>query len=417
MTSDLWKPLTVAVLGGGLGGLSAAIAMRRAGHNVSIYERNDYAGEVGASLSCASNGGRWLHDWGVDPYEANPVILKNLIRHDWKSGKITGKYSLGDYQAKFGFPYYNFHRIDIHTVLHKYAVSEDGVGTPCELHVNHKAIKVDYEAGHVEFENGSQCTADLIIAADGIRSLTKPQLGISPKFRHQDSSCIRVLFDTKKVQELGLADFLENEAIEFWGGDDKNKIVLSPCADKRVVSCYCFYAASPEDVKDGWHNEILVQQLLDTVPHLDPRLVELFTTCGYDIKQWRLYVHEPLPFFYKSSANGSRGVALLGDAAHAMMPDQSQGACAAFEDAGALGYIFSEKFHLSVAEGLRVYEQERKPRVTRIQKASLRARENLNERIGWSSGASDIETAQKLTIEEVCGYDMKGHIDDLVAAL
>lgn len=417
MPSLTWKPLEVVILGGGLGGLSAAISMRRAGHEVTIYERYDYAGEVGASLSCASNGGRWLHEWGVDPKEANPVILKNLIKHDWKTGEVTGNYSLGDYKARFGFPYYNFHRVDIHNVLKKYATCEEGEGTPCKLLVNHKAIKVDYETGYVKFENGNERFADLIIAADGIRTLTKPQLGITPQVRNQDSSCIRVLFDTKKVKELGLADFSENEAIEFWGGDDKNKIVLSPCSDKKIVSCYCFYAANPEDVKDGWHNEILTQQLLDSVPGLDPKLIQLFITCGYDIKQWRLYVHEPLPYFYKASSDGTKGVALLGDACHPMMPDQSQGACAAFEDAGALGHIFSRNFNLSVADGLRIYEQERMPRVTKIQQASLRARENLNERIGWSSSATGLQEENKLTIEEVCGYDMKAHIEELVRAL
>lgn len=417
MTANSWKPLDVAVLGGGLGGLAAAIALRRSGHRVKIYERYDFAGEVGASLSCASNGGKWLHEWEIDPFEAKPVILKDLIRHDWKTGEVQNVYSLGDYKEKFGFPYYNFHRVDIHNVLKKYAISKEGKGTPCELIVNHKAVKVDYNTGYVKFENGNEISVDLIIAADGIRSLTKPQLGITPQVRNQDSSCIRVLFDTEKVKNLGLANFSENAAIEFWGGDDKNKIVLSPCSEETVVSCYCFYAANPEDVKDGWHNEILIQKLLDCVPGLDPRLIELFVTCGYDIKQWRLYVHEPLPYFYKASYDGSKGVALLGDACHPMMPDQSQGACAAFEDAGALGYIFSKTFNVTVAQGLDLYEKERKPRVTRIQNASLRAREDLNERIGWSSKAFGLNEENKLTIEEVCGYDMKSHIEGLVNGL
>lgn len=413
MTTDSWKPLDIIVLGGGLGGLSAAIALRRLGHKVKIYERYDYAGEVGASLSCASNGGKWLHDWGIDPWKAKPVILKDLIRRDWKTGEIGGIYSLGDYEAKFGFPYYNFHRIDIHNVLKDAATSEEGAGHPCQLILNHKAVKVDYESGHVEFDNGAEADADLIVAADGIRTLTKPQLGIEPKFTNSTSSCIRVLFDTKKVKELGLKDFSNNEAIEYWGGENRYKIVLSPCSDNEVISCYCFYVATDRDTNGGWHNEISIERLLESVPDLDPELVELFTKCGYDIKQWRLYVHEPLPYFYKSNGDGTKGVCLLGDAAHPMMPDQSQGAVAAFEDAGALGYIFSDKFNFNVEQGLKLYEMERKPRVTKIQAASLRARENLNERIGWSSSAKDLSNENKLTIEEVCGYDMKAHIDEL----
>lgn len=412
MTAHSWKPLDVVVLGGGLGGLSAALALRRQGHKVRIYERYDYVGEVGASLLCASNGGRWLHEWDVDPLKAKPVILKDLIRRNWKTGEIESVYPLGDYKAKFGYPYYNFHRIDIHQVLKEYCISPEGQGEPCELILNHKATTVDYKTGYIEFENGYSTTAELIIAANGIRTTTKEQLGITPVFRNSDSSCIRVLFDTKKVNELGLKDYSNNEAIEYWGGDSKYKIVLSPCSNNEVISCYCFYKAKDSDVKNDWNNDISLEQLLEACPDLDPDLIELFSKVGYDIKQWRLYVHQPLPYFYKANETGDRGVALLGDAAHPMMPDQSQGAVAAFEDSGAIGYIFSNKFNLTIDQGLKIYELARKERVTKIQAASLRARENLNERIGWSSSAKDLK--DKLTIEEVCGYDMKAHIDQLV---
>ncbi len=85
----------------------------------------------------------------------------------------------------------------------------------------------------------------------------------------------------------------------------------------------------------------------------------------------------------------------------------------AFEDAGALGLIYHRDFQsqYSIADGLHLYESLRKPRATRVQEASFRARENLNERIGWSSGA---DQPGKLTIEEVCGYDMRTHLAELV---
>lgn len=66
----------------GSGGLAAAVSLRRAGHAVTIYERYDYAGEVGASISCANNGTKWLFEWGVDVEKAKPVTLRNLIMHD-----------------------------------------------------------------------------------------------------------------------------------------------------------------------------------------------------------------------------------------------------------------------------------------------------------------------------------------------
>lgn len=71
-----------------IGGLAAATSLRKAGHKVTIYERAHYAGEVGASISCAANGTRWLEEWGVNISLGRPVVLKKLILHDWENGDI-----------------------------------------------------------------------------------------------------------------------------------------------------------------------------------------------------------------------------------------------------------------------------------------------------------------------------------------
>ena len=98
---------------------------------------------------------------------------------------------------------------------------------------------------------------------------------------------------------------------------------------------------------------------------------------------------------------------IMGDAAHPMMPDQSQGACQAIEDAGALGIVFSKKhFNGDVRRSLEVYEKVRKPRAMRVQAASARARLNINERIGFSSNTKMpiykvADENSKLTIEEI----------------
>lgn len=416
--TNAWKQLDVAVIGGGLGGLAAGLALRRAGHKVRIYERYDYGGEIGSSISVAANGGKWLHEWGVDVKKAKPVILTKLIRHNWESGEIEGVYPFGDYEKLFGYPYYNVHRKDLHDLLQRVVVSPDGAGTPCELILKHKAVVVDYETGHIKFENGEETSAELIVAADGIRTTTKAQLGITPTFGTSNSCCYHLLMRRADLIANGLTDFSVEKAIEFWGGDDKNKIVLSSCSDGEIISCYCFYAATAADTRDGWHNSATRDELFQVLKkNLDPKIADAFAKVSFDIKQWRLYVHEPLPYFYKTSRKGDVGVCLLGDAAHAMMPDQSQGAVAAFEDAGALGYIFSKEFIEntgvvpSLAGGLKLYESERMPRVTKIQAASLRARENLKERIGWSTDG--VDSPDKLTIEEVCGYEPKTHMDGL----
>lgn len=399
-------PYDIAIVGSGLGGLSAAVALRRAGHNVTIYERYDFGGEVGASLSCASNGSRFLQEWQVDIAKARPVILKDLIRHDWKTGQVSGTYPLGDYRERFGTDYNNFHRIDLHQHLKHVATTEGGKGIPAQLKVWHKAVDLDPIAGKIVFENGVVATHDLVVCADGIRSQMREKLGVFPHFAPSASCCYRCIIHADKLRELGLHEFAENSAIEFWGGDGIDKIVMSACSDHDVVSCYCFYPAEKNDLKeDGWNISTTGENLAATFPELDDRLLTLFRNAE-DIKMWRLYDHDQYPYWVKGKC------CLLGDAAHPMMPDQSQGACMAIEDAGALGILFAPKYaDLDVTEKLRLYELERKPRASRVQDSSRRARLDLTERIGWSS-AND--RPGKLTIEEVCGYDMHAHVAELV---
>ncbi|OJJ86984.1 uncharacterized protein ASPGLDRAFT_64281 [Aspergillus glaucus CBS 516.65] len=384
------------MIGAGLGGLAAAVSLQRQGHAVTIYERYDFAGEVGASLSAASNRSCFLEEWGVDIKGAKPFVLKQLMMHNWSDGKMQSKYLLGDYKSKFGTDYNNFHRIDIHKELLKSAFEAPGEGPKCELKVNFKVT-----------DNGVETSADIIVGADGIWSLTQNQIGITPDFEMSTSCCYQCIIEADKLRSLGLEDYISNEAIEYWGGFRINKIVMSPCSNSEVMSCYCFYPASYNNMhEDGWNTSALPQQLVDTFLDLDLRTKTLMLNAE-DIKMWRLYRHQPYPYWVKGK------VCLLGDATHPMMPDQSQGSCMAFEDAGALGLVFHKNFReeYGALEGLVLYERVRKERATRIQEVSFRAHENLNEQIGWSSST---DRPGKLTIKEVCGYNMRDHLAELV---
>lgn len=101
--TDKWRPLDIAVIGGGIGGQATATSLRRAGHAVTIYEKGDFAGEVGASISCAANGTRWLEEWDVNIELGDPVILRNLISRDWKTGEAINVYDLADYKERWGY--------------------------------------------------------------------------------------------------------------------------------------------------------------------------------------------------------------------------------------------------------------------------------------------------------------------------
>ncbi|KAA8651266.1 hypothetical protein EYZ11_006786 [Aspergillus tanneri] len=409
-TSGHWHQLDVAVVGGGIGGLAAATSLRRAGHKVTIYERADYAGEVGASISCAANGTRWLEEWNVNISLGKSVILQKLIRHDWETGEVQDVYDLSDYKDRWGYVYNMFHRVNMHEMLMDSATGE-GEGVPAKLMLNHSCESVDHETGVITFKNGVTARHDLIIGADGIGSAIRRTLHINPERKQSTSTCYHCVVETSEVRRLGLTDLSPNCAIEFWGGQGINKIVFSPCRNGEIHSFYCFFPTVMSDhAEEGWNHEATHEQLLAPFPTLDPRLLALFRN-SVDIKPWRLFVHQPYPYWQKGRT------CLLGDAAHPMLPDQSQGACQAIEDAAALGLIFGRAYSYTedVREGLKLYEKIRKLRATRVQAASARARENISERIGFSSQKSSkryrVEDENtKLTIEEMNEYDMHEHV-------
>jgi salicylate hydroxylase len=221
------------------------------------------------------------------------------------------------------------------------------------------------------------------------------------------------------IEKLGLMGDATDPAIQFWGGFPKGelsryyKIVMSPCSDGQVVSFYCFMPTEMTNhTQEGFvFAEVPVSDIMAGLySRLDPQCQDLITY-SVDRMPWRLYVHQPYPYWTKGR------VGLLGDAAHPMMPHQSQGAVTAIEDAAALGIIFSNKFDYTsnVQAGLGLYEEIRKPRATRVQAASARATENLNERIGFTSltapEASLAAKEGKLTVNELNEYDMHEHIE------
>lgn len=314
-----WRQLHVGVVGGGIGGMAAAIALRRAGHRVTIYERNDYAGEVGASISCAANGTRWLHEWGVDVDKGDPVVLKSLINRDWKTGEPLTVYSLEDYKQRWGYEYYMFHRQYMHAMLKDTALQDQGQGEPAKLLVNHKvrnnteakAVQyctyvlgtelphhtqchdLDLDTGLVAFTNGHTARHDLLIGADGIGSAVRRLIGLTPDKKPADSSCLHANVRTEDAVRLGLVDYSAHAALEYWGGQEGkwDKIVLSPCNGGKLLSYYCFFPRAAGDYTNhNWGGEDRpVEELLAPYPDLDKHVRD-HLAIGTEIQPWRLWV-------------------------------------------------------------------------------------------------------------------------------
>lgn len=322
-----------------------------------------------------------------------------------------------------------FHRQDMHKMLMDCAMQEEGAGTPVKLIVNHKVCwfntiptvvlangsqqleNLDLEKGIMTFHDGSTAQHEVIIGADGIGSQVRKLIGINVQKRPADSSCLHANVTTAEAVKMGFPDYSKNSAIEYWGGHHSwNKIVLSPCNGGSLLSYYCFFPREKGDYSDQkWDASSTTEELLSPYPDLDKGVYN-HLAIGKEIRPWRLWVHEPYSHWQKGLA------CIMGDAAHPMMPDQSQGACMALEDSAALGLVFSKEFYAgSVQDALKLYEEVRHPRATKVQAASARARENIHERIGFSDNTDNprykVKSEEgKLTITEMNSYDMREDI-------
>ncbi|WP_213576606.1 FAD-dependent monooxygenase [Rhodococcus sp. USK13] len=346
---------TVAIIGAGIGGLTLAIALRRRGIDAQVFEQAPELVAVGAAVALSSNGVRVLEGLGLGErlQEVATVPTGLIIRHG-RSGKPLYQYgNRAEYREDFGSNYYGLHRADLQKVL------IDAWGHD-RVHLGHRLDSLDEigERIRLTFTNGTEVDADFVVGADGAKSIVQQHVNGKSYIRYSGQSGFRGLVPTEKVPNLP-----DPMAIQFWVGP--NGHVLHYAIDGgRTINFLAVIDApaewnSPEWVMpgrtldellgafDGWHPDVL--RMLSAVP-VSPR--------------WGLFVRDTLPRW-------SRGrTVLLGDAAHAMVPHQGQGANQTLEDAAALAHAFEDLASTSPETAFGDYERRRRGHTRAVQQAS-----------------------------------------------
>ena len=137
--------LKIIVVGGGIAGLSAAIALRRAGHEVHVYERSSFANEAGAAIHIPPNASRPLLSWGLDPVRSKFVVVRRSFRADGATLEKFHEMSHEFVPNKYGAPWFFAHRVDLHEELRRLATQATLAGgdgnTPVQIHLNSKAVE------------------------------------------------------------------------------------------------------------------------------------------------------------------------------------------------------------------------------------------------------------------------------------
>ncbi len=352
--------MKVAVIGGGIGGLSAALQLLKAGLDVQVYEQAPRISEIGAGIQISPNASRLLHRLGLKPaMDAVGVRPLAVNQRRWDDARTLQCAPLGpEVETLFGAPYYHFHRADLANLL------ADAL-PPERIHVGHRLVGIEEKGERIvaRFENGAAAEADLLVGADGIHSNVR-RLTFGPE-KPRFTGCVawRGLVPAERIAHLDIEVASHN-----WMGPDAHCVHYWVAAKKLMnVVCVVEHGTWTDeswitrgDVAEvlrryeGWHP--IVRGLIGAFP-------ETFI--------WALHDRAELPHWTKGR------VTLLGDACHPMLPMMAQGAAQSIEDGAALASLL-KAMPDDVPEALLRYEAIRKPRATRLQEASAANRKRFH---------------------------------------
>ncbi|WP_322469616.1 FAD-dependent monooxygenase [Hydrogenophaga sp. SNF1] len=368
------KDISVAVVGAGIGGLTAALALLRAGIDVEVFEQATRFGDVGAGIQMSANGTRCLFDLGLEePLRAVASVPAGKQIRLWSTGQRWTLFDLGERSVeRYGFPYLMLHRADLHAVLVQAvrALKPDAIRLGAQVQDHHERE----ERVWVKAEGAPIAGFDALVGADGIHSHCRARLfgAATPWF----TGCMawRGLASAKD-----LPDHLSAPVGTNWVGPGAH-VITYPVRRGELINVVGVVERgdwtheswnSPGRVEDclrdfrGWHED--VQRLL--------RAIET----PY---QWALLGRDPMPRWSKGRAT------LLGDACHPTLPFLAQGAMMAIEDGVVLARCLAASPR-DPASAWRRYESLRHERTARIVRGSAdNARRFHNPELAHAEGAA-----------------------------
>lgn len=348
--------LSIAVVGGGLGGLAAAIALQKAGFDVNVFERTARLGEVGAGINISPQATKVLLAIGLGPELARVGnVMTGQIQRSMYTGEQLVETKLGAPGSgtdRFGAPYYVFHRADLLDVLAN-AISPDRV------HLAHRCVALEEGDGvTIHFENGARHLADMVIGADGIHSQVRQHLYGEDRAQFTGQMVWRALLDGNAFPK----DMLGPHGFCGWIG--KGSHIMSYYLRGTSIINITAQSDADEWVEEGWSIQGRPEDMRACFPGVAPALQALLDSITHCSK-WGLFGRKP-------SENWGHGrIQLIGDAAHPMLPNAGQGAAQAFEDAYVLARWLDAR--RDDPEGaLAAFRNVRIPRAQAIQRQSAR---------------------------------------------
>ena len=381
------KPGVALVAGGGIGGISAALALGRHGWHCRILERRPEASEAGAGIQIGPNGMRILERLGVRDALAPLSSAPNSVQlRDGRSGELLSSLPLGDWIAKrHSAPYCTVHRADLHAAL------SERLGTLANADLIHSfeiaGVETTATGVTVQTSDGQTATGDILIGADGIYSaVRRVTFGDFPR-----TATGRIAARSVVAVNDAKTDVLKSH-VGVWLASGAH-VVHYPVRGGAEIALVVVTQGSTR--LEGWNTAIDASAVLNSVSSLAPELLSLLAQAPA-WRQWTLTSAPELPTWSKDRT------VLLGDATQAILPFLAQGAVMALEDAEALSCALDQ--HASINEAFASYELARRNRKRKVQAAAARN--------GWIYHLSgSLALARNITLRTMPGSTMMASLD------
>ena len=343
------RSTTIAVIGAGLGGLTAAGLLQRAGFPVRVYEQAPAFSRIGAGIHLSSNVMLVMRRLGIENALSDIGLHPDaFVSRQWDTGEILFELPFDvQAEARYGAQYINVHRADLHRVL-------DSSLTHGTVAFGKKLVGLDDSGSAVRlaFEDGSTAEADLVIGADGVNSkVREAMLGRSPP-RYTGHIAHRAIYPAALLKGLPIRACTKwwgpgNHILVYYMTQAREEVYLVTSAPQAEWNETAAFVSCDRDeflaCFDGYHAEL--RQVVETAP---------------EITKWPVFDRELI-------AGWGRGrVVMLGDACHAMRPYMAAGAAMAIEDAAVLARAIAEIGSTDPAPSFACYEATRMPRVEKV---------------------------------------------------
>jgi len=390
---------SVAIIGAGIGGLVLAHALRARGFAADLYEQSAELTEIGAAVALAANANRELERLQLlDDVRAASTEPTELIHRDGRTGARISSHPVGlgaSYRTRYGAPYYGIHRADLQKALCKRFGDS--------IHLGHRLVNLVESAASVrmKFANGAEREVDIVVGADGVRSLVRRFVSGEPGVIYSKTSAFRGI-----VPARNLAALPDPEALQFWMGPRAH--LLHYAIGKAAEDINFFAVVEGPEIwphEDKWIVGAEPGDATRCFASWHPAVTEMISA-GWVDKRWGLFVVQQPQRWHTGR------VVLIGDAAHGMLPHQGQGANVSIEDVITLAELLARRHRQAFVDTFTEYERLRKTRTRAIQRASWATNAALHlpddaaldrrtavltrfpERYGWIHGFDALKSAQ-----------------------